>query len=194
MKSLLGAAAAATLLAVAPAWAQSSQSLSTQDRTFVKETESANLAQVKLGQMAEQKASKPAVQELGQWIATDDTLANKRLEAIAQKAGDHQQPTLTEKDKSLQKQLQGASGSQFDAQYLKAVDQAEKKGIAQFKSEAQSGKNAKLKTYAKNLTPVLEQHLGEAEELGSSASAASGSSAPPASTGATNQSANPPQK
>lgn len=179
MKSLFGAASLAALLMAAPAWAQNGQGLSTQDKTFVKETLAANLAQVKLGDLVEQKASKPAVKELGRWVSTDDGFANKRLMTLAKQAGDDQQPKLTEKDKDLQKQLKSASGSQFDTQYLKQLIQAEKTGIQQFMAEAQSGQDAKIKTYAGNLTPVLQQHLAEAQELSGVAPAASGTSMPP---------------
>lgn len=184
MKSLFGAVSLAALLLAAPAWAQNPQAenshrLSTQDQTFVKETLAANLAQVKLGRLAEQKAAKPEVNELGRWMSTDDGFANKRLMTLTKEAGGTEHAMLTEKDQDLQKQLKSASGSQFDDQYLKAVVQAEQKGIRQFKAEALSGQDPKIKAYAANLTPVLQQHLAEAQELGGASSTGSGSSVPP---------------
>ena len=180
MKGLFAAASVVTLLAVAPACAQTAatpQSLSSQDRTFLREAGAGNLAEVSLGQLAEQKSTNPAVQEFGRWMITDHSFANKLLIAIAQRLGQSEQPTLTRQDISLKDRLQGLSGPQFDRQYLQAMVMDHRKDVQAFRQEAQNGQVQPLKSYANNMLPIIEQHLAEAEQLASMRGLAVGTTA-----------------
>ena len=179
MKSLLAAASACALLIAAPAWAQNTrteaQTLSQQDKTFVQEAGAGNLAEAELGRLAEQKAATPAVREFGRWMATDHGLtASKWLEAILREEHENIQPSLTAEQKQLKQKLEGLSGSQFDQQYIEHMVQDHEKTIPVFEKEAKEGHNPALKAYARDLTPVLEQHLAEAKELAGNSGMAAG--------------------
>ncbi len=169
MRALLAAASACALVIAAPAWAQNAstgaQTLSQQDKTFVHEAGAGSLAEVELGQLAEQKAADPAVREFGRWMATDHGLANKWLEAILREEHESAQPTLTAEQKQEKQRLEGLSGAQFDQQYIQHMVQDHEKTVPLFQKEAKEGHNAAIKSFAENLTPVLEQHLTEAKEL-----------------------------
>lgn len=193
MKSLLAAASACALLTAAPAWAQNTrteaQTLSQQDKTFIQEAGAGNLAEAELGRLAEQKAANPAVREFGRWMATDHGLvANKWLAAILREEHENFQPSLTAEQKQLKQKLDGMSGTQFDQQYVEHMVQGHEKTIPVFEKEAKEGHNPAVKAYARDLTPVLEQHLAEVKELagdtgmaagqGTSATQRSGSSSP----------------
>jgi predicted outer membrane protein len=125
MKGLFAAVSVVALLAGVPAWAQapaSSQALNDQDRMFLKQAGDGNLAEVKLGQLAMQKAANPAIQEFGRWMATDHGFANVRLAAIAKRIGVAGfQPKLNSQDQQMQRKLQGLSGAQFDRQYTQMM-------------------------------------------------------------------------
>jgi len=193
MKSLLAAASACALLTAAPAWAQNTrteaQTLSQQDKTFIQEAGAGNLAEAELGRLAEQKAANPAVREFGRWMATDHGLvANKWLAAILREEHENFQPSLTAEQKQLKQKLDGMSGTQFDQQYVEHMVQGHEKTIPVFEKEAKEGHSPAVKGYARDLTPVLEQHLAEVKELagdtgmaagqGTSATQRSGSSSP----------------
>lgn len=172
MKGLLTAVSLVALLAAAPAWANSishanAQSLSSQDKTFVKKAGDGNLAEAQLGKLAQQRAATPAVKEFGRWMRTDHTLANKRLDAIARKMAEANnfQPKLTAQDRQLKQKLQGLRGRQFDTQYMQAMVKEHKKDIQAFQKEAQDGQAKAIKTYAHTMLPVLKEHLAEAEQL-----------------------------
>ena len=192
MKELLAAASVCALLAAAPAWAQNtatgSQTLNQQDKTFIQEAGAGILAEVELGQLAERKAATPAVKEFGRWMATDHTLANNWLAAILKEEHESSQPTLTSEQKQTKQPLEGLSGNQFDQQYVEHMVQDHEKTVSLFQKEAKEGHNVAIKSFAENLTPVLEQHLTEAKELaansglaateGAHATQRSGSSSP----------------
>lgn len=170
MKGLLTAVSLVALLAAAPAWAQNmappnSQSLSSQDGTFMTKAGAGNLAEAELGKLAEQKAATPAVREFGRWMMTDHTLANKRLAAVGQAIGHPLHPKLTQQDIALKNKLQGLSGRRFDTQYMQAMVKDHKKDIRAFQMEAQDGQTKEIKMYAHNMLPVLKEHLAEAEQL-----------------------------
>ncbi len=192
MKGLFAAASVCALLVAAPVWAQNttagSQTLSQQDKTFVHEAGAGGLAEVELGQLAEQKAADPAVREFGRWMATDHGFANKWLEAILREEHESAQPTLTAEQRQEKQRLEGLSGAQFDQQYIQHMVQDHEKTVPLFQKEAKEGHNPAIKSFAENLTPVLEQHLAEAKELagnngmaagqGTNATQRSGSSSP----------------
>jgi len=185
MKGLFAAVSAVALLAGAPAWAQTAatpRALSSQDQTFLKEAGGGNLAEVQLGRLAMQKAATPAVQEFGRWMATDHSMAGRRLAAIARFLGRPEQPTLTPQDIALKNRLQALRGPQFDRQYIRAMVMDHRKDIQAFRREAQDGQAQPLKAYAHNMLPVLDQHLAEAEQLAGAGGVVMGAPARPAAT------------
>jgi putative membrane protein len=170
MKGLLAAVSVSALLAAAPAWAQNTttgnRSLSQQDRTFIHEVGAGNLAEVELGQLAEQKATRPAIKEFGRWMYTDhELMGNKWLAAILQDERESFQPTLTAEQTQLKQKLEGLSGTQFDQQYVQHMLQDHVKTVPVFEKEAKEGHNPAIRAYAQDMTPVLEQHLAEVREL-----------------------------
>jgi putative membrane protein len=170
MKGLLAAVSASALLVAAPVWAQNTstgaQTLSQQDKTFIEEAGAGNLAEAELGQLAEQKAATPAIKEFGRWMYTDHGLtANKWLAAILRDEHENFHPTLTAEQRQLKQKLEGLSGAQFDQQYVEHMVQDHEKTIPLFEKEAREGHNPLIKSYAEDLTPVLQQHLGEVKEL-----------------------------
>lgn len=192
MKGSFAAASVCALLVAASAWAQNTtagaRTLSQQDKTFAREAGAGNLAEAELGQLAEQKATTPAIKEFGRWMATDHGLANKWLAAIIREEHESFQPSLTAEQRQLKQKLDGLSGTQFDEQYVGHMVQDHEKTVPVFEKEAKEGHNPAIKSYAEYLTPVLEQHLIEVNELagnggmaareGAKATQRSGSSSP----------------
>jgi putative membrane protein len=176
MKELFAAASVCTLLVAAPVFAQNagSQPLSQQDKTFVHEAGAGSLAEIELGQLAEQKAADPAVREFGRWMATDHGFANKWLEAILREEHENAQPTLTAEQRQEKQRLEGLNGADFDHQYIQHMVQDHEKTVPLFEREAKEGHNQAIKSFAENLTPVLEQHLTEAKELAGNSGMAAG--------------------
>lgn len=194
MKGLPAAVSVGALLAAAPAWAQNTatenRALTQQDRTFIHEAGAGNLAEAELGQLAEQKATTPAIKEFGRWMATDHGLANKWLAAILRDERESFQPTLTAEQTQLKQKLEGLSGTQFDQQYVQHMLQDHEKTVPVFEKQAKEGHNPAIKAYAQDLTPVLEQHLAEVRELAGT----SGVAAREGATGAERTGSSTPQR
>jgi putative membrane protein len=194
MKGLLTAVSAGALLIAAPAWAQNTatetRALSQQDKTFIQEAGAGNLAEAEMGQLAEQKATTPAIKEFGRWMATDHGFANKWLAAILRDEHESFQPTLTAEQTQMNQKLEGLSGGQFDQYYVQHMVQDHEKAVPVFEREAKEGHNPAIKAYAEYLAPVIEQHLAEVKELARTSAVA----ARPGATGAERTVSSGPQR
>jgi putative membrane protein len=147
------------VLVAAPAMA----TLSATDRTFAQKAAAGGLAEVSLGQLAEQNASSPQVKAFGERMVTDHSQANEELKQIAQSENLTLPTTPESKDQALQKRLSALKGTAFDAAYMQDMVRDHQQDIAEFKQEAESGQDPALKAFAQKTLPVLQQHLQMAQ-------------------------------
>ena len=180
---LFGAALFAAGLAVAvPAHAQNatnnsssamarsaSEPLSSQDKEFMTKAGAANMAEVQMGELAMKKGSTAATREFGRWMVTDHGMAGREMALVARRMdASAATPELTAEQKDQYQKLEGLSGDQFDDAYIKDMVQSHKMALQIFDQEADSGHNLLVKGFARNMVPVLHQHLAEAEDLAKS--------------------------
>lgn len=133
------------------------------DRKFMEKAAQGGMAEVKLGQLATQKAGSDQVKQFGQRMVDDHSKADEQLKQVASNKG----VTLpTELDKSTQKEydkLSKLSGADFDREYMKHMVSDHKKDVSEFKSEANKAKDADVKQFASSTLPTLEEHLNLAK-------------------------------
>jgi putative membrane protein len=153
------AAAALFALVAGPAVA----AVSATDRAFVQKAAAGGLAEVALGQLAQQNASSQQVKDFGARMVADHSQANQELQQIAQAENLILPTTPDSKDQALQKRLSGLNGAAFEAAYTQDMVRDHQQDIADFKREAQSGQDPALKAFAQKTLPVLQQHLQMAE-------------------------------
>jgi putative membrane protein len=158
---------------VAQAETNASKSMSSQDRTFIKEAAVGGLYEVQAGQLASQKASSDQVKQMAQHIVTDHTQANEKLKSIAQAKGADVPTALDAKHQKKLDQLSKLSGADFDRQYSKMMVSDHKEDIQKFQKQAQSGSDPDLKQFASSILPALNQHLSMAQS-GTHAAGSSG--------------------
>ncbi|HEY3705045.1 MAG TPA: DUF4142 domain-containing protein [Terracidiphilus sp.] len=144
------------------------------DQKFVKNAMEGGMAEVKLGQMAAQKASSPDVKQFGQKMVDDHTRLNQQITPIATQMGLTPPAELPAKDKALQSKLEGLSGDAFDKAYMSAMLKDHKKDLAEFQKEASSGKNPQVKDAAQQGAQVIQQHLQMAQDIAQKVRAGSG--------------------
>jgi putative membrane protein len=168
MTRLLLAASAASLIGMAPAFAQTTRAanhLSSQDHTFVRMAAQSNMAEIQAGQLAETRAATPAVREYGRWMVTDHTMMNQMLQGIAHHEG-LEVPTSPNAEQMRQAaELKNQQGTRFDTTYITAQVQDHESSVKAFQTEASAGQNMMLKRLAQSGLPVLQQHLTEARAL-----------------------------
>ena len=157
------ALAAAGVLGLAAT--QSMAALSKADQTFAEKAAAGGLAEVSMGQLAQQNGSSDQVKQLGGQMVTDHTKANQELQQIAQNENVTLPTEPDSKDQAVQKRLGDLKGTAFDSAYSKDMVRDHKQDIADFRKEARSGQDPALKAFAQKTLPVLQEHLRMAQAL-----------------------------
>lgn len=141
------------------------------DSEFARKANWANLAEVKLGDLAEQKATTQAVKDFGQHMVTDHNKAEDNLKSAATKDNITLPGQLDAIDQATYDRLSKLSGQAFDRAYARDMVRDHAADVADFRHEANDGKDVEIKTFAAQTLPTLEDHLREAREVLRSVSA-----------------------
>jgi putative membrane protein len=177
MKIVL-AVAAACMLAGAPAAIAASSSIKTQAAesmtkvdtpTFIKTVPGANSFEIESSKLALDKASSDDVKTFAQQMVTDHTKAGEDFKAALQQvqttssvtAGEEMQP----KQAQQLKELQAASGKDFEAKYIMMQVEAHKEAVALFAAYADNGDDPALREFAKKTLPTLKMHEKHIKEV-----------------------------
>jgi len=139
------------------------QKMSRADQRFLKEAIEGDLAEVKMGELAQQKGQSDDVKQFGQMLQQDHGKHLQQAQQLAQQGGvtTPAQPTASQK-KSYDK-LSKMSGNQFDRQFARDMVADHKKDIAKYEKEAK-GKSS-LAQFAQQTVPVLQKHLQMAQDM-----------------------------
>jgi putative membrane protein len=173
--SLAFAGAGMAAVAAVPASASQSTQASTKskieqpyktmsDADFAKKAAESDLAQVKMGQLAEDKATSKEVKDLGQRMVDDHTRANDNLKTAAAKNDVTLPNKLDDKDQATYERLAKLSGDEFDRAYSRDLVKYHKADIEMFRHEADRGKDPAIKQFASHTLPTLESHLKQSEQ------------------------------
>jgi putative membrane protein len=139
------------------------------DSSFYKNAAEGGLSEVELGQLAQQKATNPAVKEFGAMMVKDHSAANQKLKALAAS----KQVSLPDSPSMMQKasktKLNLLSGDSFDKSYIKGMIADHKDDIKEFQKEASDGKDPEAKAFASATLPTLQMHLEKIQGIAASA-------------------------
>jgi putative membrane protein len=151
----------------ASAYAQT-PSVPSADESFMKDAADGGMDEVKLGQMAAQKASGARVKSFGQRMVRDHTRLNSQLQALAAKKNVKLPDGVGWMDKASNKMLSEKSGESFDKSYISSMLTDHKNDIKAFETEANEGKDPAVKAFAAKSLPMLRTHLKLAQDLAQS--------------------------
>jgi len=143
----------------------SSSKVATQDATFVKAAAEAGLAEVQMGQLAQQNGQNQSVKDFGSRLVADHTKANQELMQIASQKGIQAPTTMNSRDQQMLQHLSSVNGAEFDKMCGQHAVDAHAQAVKTFKKEAQSGQDPEIKAFARKTLPTLEEHLKMAREL-----------------------------
>jgi putative membrane protein len=135
------------------------------ERTFVEKAATGGMAEVQLGQLAQQKASSDQVKQFGARMAQDHGKANDELKQVASDKGIQLPASLDKKHEKEMQTLQKLSGAEFDREYMKHMVADHKKDISEFEKESKSGKDSEIKDFAAKTLPTLQEHLKLAQSV-----------------------------
>lgn len=171
--AVLGAAVALSSLAVASAQeTRVALAQDSPDAKFLMDAVRGDLAEVKLGELAQQRGQSEAVREFGEMLVEDHSSAMKKTAELAKDLDviPPAQPTAEQTQKH--DALARLSGADFDRQFAAEMVKGHQEEIAKYEKQAQGG-NSKVAELAEDLLPTLEQHLAMAQRLQSGGGEAS---------------------
>lgn len=135
------------------------------DATFAKHAAQGGMAEVKMGQLAQDKGSSDTVKMFGQRMVQDHSAANDKLKRVAAQENITLPTRLSAKDQATYDRLSKLSGHAFDRAYAQDMVQDHVNDIAEFKKEAANGTDSAIKGFATETLPTLQDHLKMARQM-----------------------------
>jgi putative membrane protein len=125
---------------------------------------SGGMMEVRLGKLAQERASSDKVKEFGERMIHDHSKANDELKDIA-KNNDILLPDniIPEQQKTLD-ELSRYNGHEFDEHYMRTMVQDHKADIKAFEDASRDAKNEHVRRWVRKTLPTLKQHLKLARE------------------------------
>ncbi len=165
--------------------ATGTQQLAKEDMDFATKAAGAGMAEVKLGQLAQDQGKSDPVQQFGKRMVDDHSKANDQLKSIAeQKSIDLPKDPPAEAQKAYD-DLKQKSGQEFDEAFMDTMVADHEKAVDLFQQEAKGGKDADLQKFAAATLPTLQEHLDLAKKTQEQVTAdAAGTTQGQAATGA----------
>jgi len=145
----------------------SSGNVGREDANFVRDAMQLGMTEVRLGELAQQKAQNSSLRDFGQRLVSDHQKANDELQQLAQQKqiAISSSTSLDSKDQRMIDKLSSSEGRDFDSKCERDIVRAHEKAIKLFRHEADHGQDADLRAFAQKTVPELEQHLQQARDL-----------------------------
>lgn len=133
------------------------------DSNFATKAAQGGIAEVKLGELAKEKASNSDVKAFGQQMIDDHGKANDELKQLASSKGMTIPSDMDAKDQAKYDKLSKMSGAEFDKAYMQDMVSDHKTDVSEFRRESEHGTDPDLKAWAAKTLPTMEHHLQIAE-------------------------------
>lgn len=135
------------------------------DRQFVEKASAGNLAEIKLGKLASERAGEAEVKKFGQRMVDDHTKANQELMTIASQKGMTPSAKPEAKHQEVENKLSKLQGAEFDRAYLMHMVKSHEMSAELHANQAKSGQDAELRAFAAKVLPTVKDHLQMARDL-----------------------------
>jgi putative membrane protein len=133
---------------------------------FIREAGSSNLMEIRLGQLAQSRASNSAVKQFGQRMVTDHTNMQQQLTSLATTGGVSFTPAVDSDHERQINRVERFTGADFDRAYMRLMIQAHQDDLEQFRTQAQSARSTQVRNLASTTVPLLQQHASLAAQVG----------------------------
>jgi putative membrane protein len=145
--------------------AQMTPTLSTTDATFINTAGMGGIAEVKLGELAQARATRADVRAFGAQMVSDHTAANNELVALAQQKEMTPPSDMDVAHKTKHERLSNTYGSEFDRIYIESQVEDHAAMAEAFQNEIANGTDADVKAFAQKHLPAIQHHLEMARQL-----------------------------
>ena len=127
-------------------------------KEFAMKAAEGGMLEVKLSQLAQQKATSRDVKDLARKIEQDHTAANNELMAAAKQKNIDLPSDLTVECQETYQAFQKLDGQDFDNAYVLCLIKDHIMDIMMFQNEAKNGTDPEIKQWAAKTLPTLREH------------------------------------
>jgi putative membrane protein len=146
-------------------WSSSSAQSDATATKFLTDAIRGNIAEVKMGELAQQRGKSKAVREYGETLVTDHTMGLQKTSALAKTLG-VTPPTEPSADAIKKHEtLSKLSGEEFDREFASHMVAGHEQEIAKYKEQTHDGGNPEVAALAKETLPTLQKHLVAAQTI-----------------------------
>ena len=143
----------------------SSAAVDKDDAKFAVAAANGGMAEVELGQLAQQKAANARVKDFGAMMVTDHSKANDEMKALAKSKGIVLPAAIDTEEQKVKDDLSAKTGADFDKAYVSNMIDDHKKDIKEFEDASKNCKDADLKAFAVKTLPTLKMHLDAIQKI-----------------------------
>ena len=140
--------------------------LSTQDQAFIDQAYQSNETELRLGQIAQDKATNGDVKNFATHMVQDHQKVSNEMKTLVSERQGALPPGVDEKHKLMADKIAGMSGADFDKEYMSAMIRAHHKAVELFDKEANGEAKTPVSLWAAKVLPTLKEHLEMAETTG----------------------------
>jgi putative membrane protein len=155
----------ALFLASLAAMSFAGQALTGEEQTFIQKAATGDQAEIKLSQLALERASIPEVKQFAQTMVTDHRKSSSMLKPIAVDHGVTVAETLGSQTEGKIKRLEGQSGAAFDKTYIEMMVKDHEEMLHAFEAAAPKANDSKLKEFISTVQPIVAHHLEMAKAI-----------------------------
>jgi putative membrane protein len=107
------------------------------DQKFIDNAIQGTLAEIRMGQLAQQKGQSEDVKSYGQILVADHTATNDQAEKVADQIGVTPPTEPSAKQNAMYDKMSKLTGAEFDRTFARAMVADHKKDIAEYKRESE---------------------------------------------------------
>ncbi len=135
------------------------------DKMFLRQAVTGGMLEVKLSELAQRKASGDDVKEFATHLIADHSRMDDSLRAAGESQGVMLPTKLPPQEQTVYERLNGLSGEEFDREYIKKIAEDHHRDLREFRSEAASTPDDKLRTTVQDGTKMIHQHMVTADQI-----------------------------
>jgi putative membrane protein len=132
---------------------------------FMTKVADVGMTEVKLGQMAQDKATSQRVKDFGAMMVKDHTAAGDELKNMARQKNVTLPETMSNDHQKKTDDLNKKTGKDFDKAYMKAMVDGHQSTVSDFEKASKNTKDADVKAWVDKTLPTLRMHLDSAKAI-----------------------------
>jgi len=135
------------------------------DRQFMMKAAELGMAEIRMGELARERASSDKVKDLGKEVADDHREANEDLRDLAKEYNVALPMDTDQEHQQKIDRLASLSGPSFDREFVQAQLEGHQKAIELFQNQANLGGSERVKDFASENLSELREHLEQAQKI-----------------------------